>query len=867
MRSFYPLPWNIIMNVLHDLLKEEIRKQYRPHYNTILFAIGCLSKSYHSAHSLKAKKILILLFLSLPLLSYTTEISAQNTEDCGFVVYTDSVSNASYIQSINRPMISRTAKSEQGQIFSRQKKIIATYDDNYFMTEGVKHCLKIAMNTWEERLDIKVPIKFFVCISEDLDPEIEIATTVSYSRKNQRESLPDNLYYQTLSTENETHDTIKINAFVDWDSSWQYDSTYSGSVSLSRSFLRHIAHILGFGCSIVKRNGGLGTAVPRALSPFDRLITDGQRFLSSINYMNSSELEQFLSKPLRLKSSSFDYNIYKTEKYIPLRSGNYFSLGHDNIMEYPQTNVAQLLSINKDTLDVITAIGWNVKPYNVEISCVGTDVLGYGSIYNNLQFSAHKAITQETAGQAVWQYQAYNKTNGIYENIATHSGTTFTVVPKLSSSSLDEFSSLEARIVCRISETEYTLPLSLETRPLIENITISNVSYPDSQHYKFDLYIQQKGASKGTILVSDDTGAVLQYGFTGSTIHVGPLVKGFQAYIDISLSNAYGTTSKFITGNLYETSNFAKKSDESKKIEMKVNGATGISVLHDSDNVELSLSDTNINMPIDSLKWYACLVETSGDKLYKSISKEKECTFSVHPGIFGCYFEKQAVTGEMLPGGAYWYNLTGVIPDSCKFICTVYTHSNWGNFVHTLTSPNLSFDVLPKCPTINILSIYTAEDKTGLWPMAKINIDTENFDSGIIYVCQNNGFPTFIDTVFTKDDFDLSEYTLDAGDWNNDIYCIAINSYGQYKSAKTKIIPTGIENIPTKDEKILVRDKSIEIRSNHPIDALVYDISGKLKACAKSITNHTVKLQAGYYVIVLRDKIKNKTTTKKILLK
>lgn len=570
-RSFNPFTRN-------NLFEEKMRKLYRSHSNTVSFATGCPSRNDLSGNFLKTKRLLVSLILCLPLLSYTNIISAQDINDRGFVVYADNARDASYTQSANRPMISRTAKSEQGQIFSRQKKIIATYDDNYFMTEGVKHCLKIAMNTWEEKLDIKVPIKFFVCISEDLDPEIEIATTVSYIRKSQQESQPGNLYYQTSASGNDTHDTIKINACIDWNSSWAYDGTSSGNVSMSRAFLRHIAHILGFGSSVTKRENRLETAIPQAISPFDRLLTDGNCFLSNINYMSSSELEAFFSKPLHLKSSSFSYNIYGTAGYVPLLSGNYFSLGHDNIMEYPQTDDKRLLPINRETLDVMAAIGWNVKPYDVEITSAGTDVLGYGSVYDNLSFTAQRAATQESAGQAVWIYQAYNKDKGGYENIANHSGTSFTITPDLSLGSLDEFGCIEARVIYRVSETDYTLPLSLETRPLIGNVIISNVSFPDSQHYKFDLSIQQKGASKGTILVSDDTGTVLQYKFTGDVIHVGPLVVGGQAYIDISLDNAYGTASKFLQEEVYIASGLATNSNGPAGLEIRLLRNKGIEI-------------------------------------------------------------------------------------------------------------------------------------------------------------------------------------------------------------------------------------------------------------------------------------------------
>ena len=81
------------------------------------------------------------------------------------------------------------------------------------MSEGVLHCLKTAMDSWENAIAIKEPIKFHVCISEDLNEDIAISTTVGYSYYNRRdlESLPDNLHRQIDNNITE-HDTITINA-------------------------------------------------------------------------------------------------------------------------------------------------------------------------------------------------------------------------------------------------------------------------------------------------------------------------------------------------------------------------------------------------------------------------------------------------------------------------------------------------------------------------------------------------------------------------------------------------------------------------------------------------------------------------------
>ena len=73
------------------------------------------------------------------------------------------------------------------------------------------------------------------------------------------------------------HGTITINALINWNTSWSSDGTDWGIDNLQTALLRHIAHVLGFGTSVVQQEGELGFAIRQQASPFDNLVSDGQK--------------------------------------------------------------------------------------------------------------------------------------------------------------------------------------------------------------------------------------------------------------------------------------------------------------------------------------------------------------------------------------------------------------------------------------------------------------------------------------------------------------------------------------------------------------------------------------------------------------
>ena len=165
-------------------------------------------------------------------------------------------------------------------------------------------CLKLAMNSWEEKLQLTTPVRFFFGVSDKLGTNVAVSTKVTYTRQSSIQSVVDNLYAQTRSSIS-VNDSIIINSTFDWKS-LNGDDFNNGSISLLTYLNRNIARILGFGSSLVKRNTNIGFSVIKAPSTFDNLVYNGNAYLNSLRSVSSRYFNDFFSKNITLKSDAFE---------------------------------------------------------------------------------------------------------------------------------------------------------------------------------------------------------------------------------------------------------------------------------------------------------------------------------------------------------------------------------------------------------------------------------------------------------------------------------------------------------------------------------------------------------------------------------
>lgn len=165
---------------------------------------------------------------------------------------------------------------------SRQGKFIALIYDDYYLTEGIIRCVYEAMCLWEEYISITNPIVFDLLFDDDMDDQDEMETVVLYNQDRiNRTCIPHSLMSQIPLAGNLFAGTITVNANIDWDSSWGYDSPY-GFDKFTTAMLRHIAHLLGFGSSLGYRGNNL-TFTGRFPSSFDMMIVDEDENALALN--------------------------------------------------------------------------------------------------------------------------------------------------------------------------------------------------------------------------------------------------------------------------------------------------------------------------------------------------------------------------------------------------------------------------------------------------------------------------------------------------------------------------------------------------------------------------------------------------------
>lgn len=494
------------------------------------------------------------LTLLLAALCPTTAL-CQNAETAT-VVYVDRTATAT--QGASAAAYADDAAAAVGNLESRQGKFKVKYVDNSFMTEGVKRCLRMALDAWEERLDIAVPIHFNVTASETLDPQLEMRTTVAYASYGSN-ALPTSLQAQADGKERgDAPDEIAINALTDWQTSWPNDGTPWGTVNLRTALLRHIAHVLGFGTSVVEQDGEPGFAVSRTASPFDCLVSNGQATLGSMAATATpTSLNDFFKGDVSLNTDEASYRLFSEPTgYVPYRSGNYFSLPDDNILNYPYGDSGALMTVNDETLDAMAAIGWKVNPHDLSISGSDTDALGYGSLYATHTFRAEDAAGNSKDG--TWTYQAFDNTARAYVDRTSGQGAAFTVTPTCGGADcMDGFACAQGRVAFTADGRTYTLPLTLDARPLFVDYGISNVQEnAGTDYYSFDLTIQQHGATGGDVIVSSDYGTLCTLPLDGSdeqTVHVANALNIGYTYLTVNLENEYGTAARYITINPQST--------------------------------------------------------------------------------------------------------------------------------------------------------------------------------------------------------------------------------------------------------------------------------------------------------------------------
>ena len=792
-------------------------------------------------------------------------------EESGVATYLDKIPDGVIRREKNVENIRkvRYVRSNDLEIKSRLGNFIVDYNEDVtFLTEGIKHCIKLALDVWEEKIVFKKPVKIHIYASCNMDTTIAIATTVGYTRKrDQNFSIPDNLFIQDNNAAGVSiNDTIKINTSVDWNSAWPTDGKENGTVSLLTGLLRNICRVLGFGCSVVERSSGVSFSVLRTPSVFDKLMFNGDTYLSSLSHALPARIKSFFTKNVRLKSDTFEYNLYNTNGFVNGISGNYFSLGYANLMEYPINEKSCLLPINDEVLNVLEKIGWNVQKHDRHIVCDNSDTLGFGSAYKTYKFTLNDK-TEGRTNRTSWKFQVFDTPSCTYQTVSTYNGELFTVQPAIKDNSLDNYNCMQARVVATADGTDYYFPLSLDVLPLVQNIKICNIDKIDNQCYKFDVTIDQLGATDGYVLASDDLGNTINCDFTSTDkpINVSGLFIGYTAYIDITLRNKYGVTDRFICQDICPREN--SLSTQMTSSVMPINMLHGINkqktILHDGDNYEM-----RTNCPeeeIDSVEWRLCL-DGWYRPLAKKIGREKSYTFEVTPDNIDCVFMQDYGSDIIKVNTGMTWRCSKQIPnqDGMYFLATIYTHDSNGQRSQDYRFADFVFDVLPSEPTTEVLDVWVDKCDED-WPLVKIKTSADHCESMAVSINQYEG-PT--DYIYSLFDYDYgNEYTIELAGWRNKFYCTAFNKYGRNTGPKISVRTASVNNIGNSEFTVTVDGYNMRIVNGNPFNIAVFNTDGTIIYKSVHVQRFSERFAPGFYIVNLYDSVTKSTITKKIIIK
>lgn len=748
----------------------------------------------------------------------------------------------------------------KSEVSSREGGMIATCEESYFMSGNIKRCLRLAMDAWEARLSITTPIRFYVCISDEEVLGAEISTTVTYYKVGQYEAKPTSLCNQSYRLDDGISDTIKINPNVDWNTTWPNSASTDGTVSLTDRIVCHIGRILGFGTSTVLRSGGVGFAVNRCPSRFDRMLFCGDKSLYSLATASGLQIESFFAGDLLLKGDSFTYDIYDTQTFQQGISGSFFSLGYENLMEANLPKNLSVHTVGREVLNVLKQIGWKVREHDYTVICDKTDSLGFGSAYDKLGFEIQDEVG-ETVRQASWSYEKYDNESESYVMVSSYEGGKFSVIPQFSQKDLDRFVCHQARVVCNVNNKEYVYPLTLDVRPKIEEVLITNITEDSNVAlYNFDFQIRQKGTTSGTILVSDDSGVTRQYAFNNEPIHAGPFVKGLMAYIHVMLENTYGTSSRYIFKTIYPVENIKKESSDALDLAFTVNGMPCKGAVRDGDLVHISLGGTPELGTVESLACYLITKNYQEQEVSVQIPMDENLSFVVHPGLFDpTRFWKY--TEEILKDQLRWN------PDCCRlYVETKSTTRSNTPVMHRYLSSEFSLDVLPAVPHVEILEAFERVIDGMSLPYAKVKIESDNFTYGFVHINQWPDAPEYVDTTFTCEPNMV--YDICMGYPGNRLYCVVINDYGSCSS--NVVCPTYTTSVTSpmqNDIKVDVKDRILKLQSQNLVNISLLDSQGRYIDKATNIVIYQQSLLPGFYIVRVEDKENCKISTRKILVK
>lgn len=791
-----------------------------------------------------------LLFLFLLLLS----LDCWGQQENGFVIFIDSVTPQTAFINRGKQVVSNKTNGSSVLVTSRMGKFEATYDsDDENLRDGMIHCLRMAMDMWEDKMQFTIPVKFHVSATLNLSHFIEVKTLVHYSKIDRYRSRVHCLYKQAHN-DSELVDSIFINANIDWNYSRLYDIS-EGSNNITTIFLKQIAHILGFGISVTEVNGQIGFTINRTYSDFDDFVIDanGNKLSSLARMGGSTDLSNFLRQNIFFASNGLTNKLYSDTNRVDIyKTGKYFSFTNAGLMNYPQAPQSEPMKINTKLWSVIDSIGWNIKPYEREIICNDLDQAGYGSAYLPHTFNLSGAGLNYD-----WRYQSFSHSTGQYSTKASITGHSFIIsnLPEFSDDEIGPDMCVQSRIECEVVQDgitkKYTLPVFLELRPVFVTCNVSNVNCPTgSNYYSMDVTLEYYGAQSCQMSVCNEYAPPTNHNINGEgqrIIHVDSVFKYGQSFLDIKLSNEYGENVKIIY--LDNPCVFANRMDAlpSYCINAELNGeiVTDSLVAQDHDEISFSLTCPSgvAGLEDKDISWQLCFPKDDGnewrkllgDGIYNSFKLEKSFftknEYEYITKLFSWKVDEE--TGVVYNRGVIRAEITGKegTKDAVEYPVRI--------------------EVLPWMPSVTILKYKKEEYSNGIWPCVELEIMANNIKGGYVYTT-DAAWRGATGEPFSDETPMPFHVVVDWGSLGCGYGCIVSNDYGVLTSSP--VFPnketTDVYSISTEGIQIQQHGDFVNVNLPYNADEVkIVGISGKQYYCKKSISCLRTSLPKGIYLL------------------
>ena len=476
-------------------------------------------------------------------------------QDVEFVTYNENFS-AEQISTGNFPMHSRGV--------NRSNNYGAQININYssVVPDSLRQAIEVATQLWEDILPVEAHLTIDVKFAQN---ESDMSVVVPYISE-RRDTLYAISYYRTyMGPYGELYDGyVTFSNSVEWCSQdVQGNNTTNGC--LSTAMLRAIARTLGFGTTVTKNNRGyfIFEEVQSGYTPFEYMIFNNFNApLSGIPKQASKKNENIQLKNYYESSNGFwlkldtkQYDLYAPKPFVKGKSLIFLD-DPTCLMHYEMPTGSNYLNIDSKTLKILKAIGWNINvPSSVEVYCKDIPSSDAVTAYNPYLFEIDNDGANITPLR--WEYQV-KSANGVLQTVYQQSGNqTFSVTPSdyISASHVNSSGIIDAvvRLTYKANnEVKITsMSLKLDCAPII--LSISDQTFHFERYetlYDYSFNVSYRGATSITI------GVEQEYSSFYDIIHIHEpnlahafiqaLSRGNMVWIDISVTNEYGTVTETI---------------------------------------------------------------------------------------------------------------------------------------------------------------------------------------------------------------------------------------------------------------------------------------------------------------------------------